>query len=301
MRKLLMLLVVAGLIGLAIFWFVTQPKPLGAEALAGTTSDVEAGKYAFYAAGCSSCHAAPDAEGEEKLKLAGGKRFVSDFGTFIAPNISPDPEHGIGGWSDLELVNAVVKGVTPGGSHYFPAFPYTSYGRAEVADVANIAAFLRTLPPVTQSAAPHEVGFPFNIRRSLGGWKFLFLDDGWQIEGDLTEQQTRGRYLAEALGHCGECHTPRNFLGATDGSRWLGGAKNPSGKGRIPNITPAVLKWSEADMAEYLKSGFTPEFNSSGGEMVDVIANTSQLTDEDRAAIAAYLKVVPGVADPATQ
>lgn len=297
MRKLLSFLVVAGLIGLGVFWFVTQPKVLTAEALAGTVSDPVAGETAFYAGGCASCHSAPNATGDDKLILAGGKRFTSDFGTFVAPNISPDPTHGVGGWSDLELVNAMINGVSPAGAHYYPAFPYTSYARAEVQDIVNIAAFLRTLPPVTEPAPAHEVGFPFNIRRTLGGWKFLFLDDGWQVTGDLTEQQQRGRYLAEGLAHCGECHSPRNALGGIDSARWLGGAANPSGEGRIPNITPAALDWSEADITEYLKSGFTPSFDVAGGEMVDVVENMAKLSDDDRAAIAAYLKVVPGVAD----
>ncbi|NCO87460.1 MAG: cytochrome c, partial [Rhodobacterales bacterium] len=134
---------------------------------------------------------------------------------------------------------------------------------------------------------------PFNIRRAVGLWKVLFRSDAFVVTGALTPQQARGRYLAEALGHCGECHTPRNALGGLDRTRWLAGAPNPSGEGRIPDITPGRLQWTEAGIAEYLKSGFTPDFDTAGGEMAEVVRNTARLTDADRAAIAAYLKIVP--------
>ncbi|MCG6901908.1 MAG: cytochrome c [Rhodobacter sp.] len=280
------------LVGTAVFWWVTRPVMLDAGALAGLTPDLAAGEQVFYAGGCAACHAAPDASGDARLTLSGGQAFPSPFGTFRAPNISSDPDHGIGGWSALDLANAMKNGVSPEGQHYFPAFPYTSYAKAQLSDIVSLHAFLATLPASTEPSKPHEVGFPFNIRRSLGGWKRLFLGDAWVVAGDLTAQETRGRYLAEALGHCGECHTPRNVLGGLQFSQWLGGAPDPSGKGRVPNITPGKLLWSEADIAEYLKSGFTPEFDTAGGHMVAVVENTAHLTPEDRAAIAAYVKRV---------
>lgn len=226
--------------------------------------------------------------------LAGGRRFETDFGTFIAPNISSDPAAGIGSWSTLELANALIHGTGPKGQHYYPAFPYTSYTNMTAEDIVSLHAFLRTLPAVATESKAHEVGFPFSVRRALGVWKLLFMVPGWVVEGDLTDQQIRGRYLVEALGHCAECHTPRNGLGGLKRDLWLAGAPNPSGKGRIPGLTSDQLDWSDADIAEYLKSGFTPDYDSAGGEMVEVIENTSQLTDDDRLAIAAYLKVVPG-------
>ncbi len=225
--------------------------------------------------------------------LAGGRRFKTDFGTFVAPNISSDPDVGIGAWSAEGLANALVHGTGPNGQHYYPAFPYTSYANMTMEDIVSLHAFLNTLPAVVTESEAHDVGFPFNIRRSLGGWKLLFMEPGWVVDGELTDQQLRGRYLVEALGHCTECHTPRNKLGGLKRDLWLTGAPNPSGKGRIPGLTAAQLDWSETDIAEYLRSGFTPDYDSAGGEMVEVIENTSQLSDDDRLAIAAYLKVVP--------
>lgn len=280
------------LVGAAVFWWLTRPVMLAEAALAGLVPDLEAGEQVFYAAGCSSCHAAPKSEGDAKLTLSGGMAFPSPFGTFYAPNISPHPDQGIGGWSALDLVNAMQNGVSPDGQHYFPAFPYTSYIKAQPGDIVSLHAFLATLPASAEPSKPHEVGFPFNIRRTLGGWKQLFLRDDWVVAGGLSAQETRGRYLAEALGHCGECHTARNPLGGLQLDAWLGGAPNPVGSGNIPNITPGKLTWSEADIAEYLKSGFTPDFDTAGGHMVAVIDNTANLPPEDRAAIAAYLKKV---------
>ena len=280
------------IIGAAIFWMVTQPDIVSDEALAGLTSDPSAGAEVFTAAGCASCHAGKDATGEAKLLLSGGQRFPSEFGTFIAPNISPDPTNGIGGWSEADFASALLHGTAPGGDHYFPAFPYTSYNKMTMQDVVNLHAYIKTLPPVATPSAPHEVGFPFSIRRNLGGWKFLFMDRDW-VAGADTEQMERGRYLVEALAHCAECHTPRNMLGALDTSQWMRGAPDPSGTGRVPGIAPDQLGWSEADIVEYLTTGFTPEFDTAGGHMVSVIENTAQLPESDRKAIAAYVLALP--------
>jgi mono/diheme cytochrome c family protein len=295
MKRLLSIALFLALCGFAIFWLVTQPRGLPEDAFAGMTGDAGRGALVFHAGGCASCHMAPEAKGEAQLVLTGGQRFASPFGTFLAPNISSDPEAGIGGWTLAEFGNAVMRGVSPQGKHYFPAFPYASYRNASLQDVADLKAFMDTLPASGQPSLPHEVPFPFNIRRSLGGWKMLFVRDGWVIDGDLTEVEARGRYLVEALAHCGECHTPRNALGGIDRSRWLAGAPNPDGKGRTPNITPAKLTWSEADIVAYLTTGFTPEFDSVGGHMAHVVTNMAQLPDSDRQAIAAYLKKVPAV------
>ena len=289
MKRLLAALVVLGLIGLAVFWFVTAPP---AALAAVPQGDVERGERLFWAAGCASCHVEDGAATTDAPLLAGGKRFDTPFGQFVAPNISSDPEHGIGAWTDEELVTAISLGVSPEGQHYFPAFPYTSYGLAELQDVSDIVAFLRTLPASDRASEEHDVPFPFNVRRSVGGWKLLFRPRAYAVavpDGPAKD----GQYLAEALAHCGECHTPRGPLGNQLRGRWMAGAPNPSGKGTIPNVTPAELDWSEADIAEYLKSGFTPEFDTAGGSMALVVEHTARLTDEDRAAIAAYVKALP--------
>jgi mono/diheme cytochrome c family protein len=152
---------------------------------------------------------------------------------------------------------------------------------------------LRSLPPQDVPNQPHDVGFPFNIRASLGGWKLLFAKGDWVVDGDLTDVETRGRYLVEALGHCGECHTPRNPLGGLSKSEWLTGAPNPSGSGRIPGITKSQLTWSDADVAAYLTTGFTPEFDTAGGSMAEVVENLAKLPRSDVDAIVAYLRRVP--------
>lgn len=288
------LAVVLGVVGAAGF-ALTRPQPLPDNSLAGITADPARGAIVFAAAGCASCHRAPDMDDGP---LAGGRAFASDFGTFYAPNISSDPVHGIGDWTDVQLASAIQRGVSPDGAHYYPAFPYTAYAKATTQDIADLIAHLRTLPADATPNRPHDVGFPFNIRRSVGAWKWLYSSDDWVLGSDLTAEQERGRYLAEALGHCAECHTPRNALGGLDRNRWLAGAPNPSGDGRIPNITPAALNWSAQDIAIYLESGFTPDFDTAGGTMADVVLNTAKLSDADRAAIAAYLKAVAPVPNP---
>ncbi len=294
MRRLLTNVVFFGLIGLAAFWFTTRPKTLADNALDGLTADASRGEMVFHATGCASCHTDPNAHPEEgELPvLAGGQKFPSDFGTFLAPNISPDPTHGIGDWSTLDLANAMKHGTSPEGQHYYPAFPYTSYNKATLQDIVDLKAYLDTLPASQAASLPHEVGFPFNIRLSLGGWKFLFDDDSWVADA-TTPQEERGRYLVEALGHCAECHTPRNAIGGLDRDNWLAGAPDASGSGNIPAINPERLTWSEGDLNFYFETGFTPDYDSAGGHMSHVIKNLAQLPPEDRAAITAYLKALP--------
>lgn len=288
LRLFVILLLIAG-IGL----WLTRPKTEDPDLVATMDGDVTRGEAIFYAGGCASCHAPEGATGAAKLTLAGGMAFPSDFGTFYAPNISSDPEQGIGDWSALDLVNAIKQGTSPEGSHYYPAFPYASYAKADVQDIVDLRAFLSTLPADPTPNTPHDVGFPFNIRASLGGWKILFLNDNWVMEEANSPEIERGRYLVEALGHCGECHTPRNLLGGMKTGEWLTGALNPSGKGRTPGIAPSELDWSAGDIAEYLNSGFTPDFDSAGGHMAAVVENTAHLSDADRQAIGAYIKALP--------
>ncbi len=293
--RVLRWLVVLGVIAAAGLWFLARPKALAETAVAGLTGDVTRGEQVFWATGCASCHMADKAEGEAQLVLSGGQKFPSDFGTFVAPNISQDPEHGIGGWSLLHLANAITRGVNPEGSHYYPALPYASYAKLELQDVADLHAYLQTLPADPTPSQPHDLAFPFTIRDSIGVWKLLFLSDDWALPGNLTPTATRGRYIAEAMAHCGECHTPRNLLGGMDTANWLGGAPNPSGDGRIPNITPGKLGWTAADIVQYLTTGFTPEYDSVGGHMAHVVENMARLPESDRLAVAEYLLAVPNV------
>ena len=280
------------LIAGAAFWVVSRPVPLSDDAIAGLSGDAVRGETVFWAGGCAACHAAPGAEGDARLVLSGGYRINSPFGTFVAPNISPS-DQGIGGWSSGDLANALIAGVGTGGQHLYPALPYTTYQRMRLQDVADLRAFMDTLPASDVASLPHELGFPFTIRRGLGLWKRLNMSPGWVLDAGGDAELARGSYLVEALGHCAECHTPRDLAGGLDRSRWMQGAPNPSGKGTIPALTPDKLKWSAADIAYYLETGFTPDYDSAGGEMVAVIANLAHLSKADREAIAAYVKALP--------
>ena len=287
-------LLVLALIGFGLFWYLTSPKRVSPDEFIALTADAGRGEAVFHAGGCASCHSAEGAEGEARLQLGGGRHFPSPFGTFVAPNISPH-QSGIGGWTDEEFVTAMKHGVSPEGQHYFPAFPYVSYSKARVADLLDLKAYMDTLPPVDAANQPHDVPFPFNIRRLLGGWKLLFGERDWALAEASDPVLERGRYLVEGLGHCTECHTERNILGGTVMSRWMAGAPSPDGKGRVPNITPheTGLGWSEAEIIDYFETGFTPDFDVPSGEMYEVVLNMGQLSGEDRAAIAAYLKALP--------
>lgn len=298
LKKLFLLAVIAGIAGLAVFWFVTIPAVVPASALPAYTPNLANGQTIFNIGGCASCHAVPGEK--DRTALGGGFAIPSPFGTFYAPNISPHKDNGIGNWTEAEFVTAVTKGTSPSGQHYFPAFPYTSYAHAKVQDVRDLFAYIKTLPPVSGKVRDHDVKFPFNIRRLVGGWKFLFFDDGPFIgNASKSAEWNRGAYLVNSLGHCAECHSPRNLIGGIVAAQRLAGGPNPEGEGWVPNITQKSLKdWTEKDFAYFLKTGETPDGDSAGGSMVRVIKNTSQLGDEDRAAMAVYLKSLPPVEGP---
>ncbi len=291
MRRVLPILALAVLVVVGVGLWLTRAKSEDAERFADLSGDAAAGEQVFIAAGCASCHHAP--ESDEKLILAGGQSFPTTFGTFVAPNISPHPEAGIGGWDLADLASAVRQGTSPEGRHYYPAFPYAAYTRMSAQQVADLWAYLQTLPPSATPSQAHDLAFPFNIRRSVGGWKLLFLNDDWVMTDAASPELERGRELVEVLAHCGECHTPRNALGGLETDAWLAGAPNPTGKGTIPALTPDELDWSAGDIAYYLETGFTPDFDSAGGHMVEVIENFAQLPEGDRQAVAAYLKALP--------
>ncbi len=274
----------------AVALWIVWPKYIGEERFSGVTGDPVRGEPVFWAGGCASCHAIPG--GADRTLLAGGRELVSDFGTFVSPNISTHPEFGIGAWTLVDFATAMLEGTSPGGEHYYPAFPYASYARMTDQDVADLWAFLQTLPPSDAVNQPHDLAFPYSVRMAVGGWKFLYMDRDWVRPAD-TVQLERGRYLVEALGHCAECHTPRDQLGGLDKTRWMAGAPNPSGRGNIPGLTPAQLDWIAEDIEYYLETGFTPDFDSAGGGMASVVLNLAQLAPEDRAAITAYITALP--------
>ena len=294
-RRLILLTTVAVVLGLAAFWYLTAPATVPASALAAHTPDLANGKEMFYAGGCASCHAVP--KQPDKSRLGGGLALNSPFGTFSGPNISSDRKDGIGAWTDAQFVTAMTKGTSPSGEHLYPAFPYTSYQHMTFDDLRDLFAYLKTLPGVPGRVRDHDLPFPFNIRRALGLWKLLFLD-GAPLPPDPSQSAlwNRGAYLVNGAGHCAECHSPRNTLGGIIASLRFTGGPSPDGQGGVPNITQFKLKsWSEADIAETLESGMTVDADRVGGNMVEVVRNTSQLTAADRMAIAAYIKSLPAV------
>jgi len=287
----LVLLAIAG----GALYALTIPSALPFTALPPHTVDLDNGKDLFHVGGCASCHATPAQE--DRTRLGGGLALKTDFGTFRPPNISPDPRHGIGAWSELEFANAMLRGIGRGGEHLYPSFPYTSYQRMSLNDVRDLFAFTKTLPPDATPSAAHELPFPFNLRRALGLWKLLYLDGKTFVPDPSREAQlNRGAYLIEGPGHCAECHSPRDVLGGIQADRRFSGGPNPEGKGWVPNITPhpdGLASWSANDIAYLLESGFTPEYDSVGSSMADVVTNASKLSAGDRAAMAAYLKSLP--------
>ena len=240
---------------------LTIPQTIPASALGAAHAELGQRPHDVFCRRLRRCHATPNQD--DRTQLGGGLSLPSPFGTFHVPNISSDAKDGIGAWSEAQFVTAMLKGTSPNGMHYYPAFPYTSYHLLGMSDIRDLFAYLKTLPPVAGAARGHDLPFPFNIRRLLGGWKLLFFDDKpFEADPAQSAQWNRGAYLVNAAGHCAECHSPRNLFGAiVKGQRFAGGP-DPEGKGCIPNITQAGLKdWSVEEFADLLESGVSgPRF-----------------------------------------
>jgi mono/diheme cytochrome c family protein len=298
LRRIFLAAVLVAVAGLAVFWWLTIPASVTAASLPAYHPNPINGLTTFNAGGCSSCHAVPNQP--DRTKLGGGLALTSPFGTFHVPNISPDPNDGIGRWSEADFVTAMLKGTSPSGTHYFPAFPYTSYARAKIEDIRDLFAYLKTLAPMAGRVRDHDLPFPFNIRRAVGIWKLLFMDDKpFTSDPARSAAWNRGAYLVNGFGHCAECHSPRNFLGGIIEAQRFAGGPNPEGEGLVPNITQKRLgEWSVKDFSWFLETGELPDGDTAGGSMARVIKNISQLPAEDRAAIAEYLKSLPPVEGP---
>ena len=302
MRNALLALSALAAAGALAVYLLTMPSALPGSALPAHTPDLANGKYMFIAGGCAECHAAPvkgcdDRKTKDKDVLAGGRCLKTKFGVFHVPNISPDKERGIGKWSTVDFVNAMKRGIAPDGSYLYPAFPYASYQRMTYEDLIDLKAYLDTLPAVRSDVPPHELSFPFNIRRGLGLWHRLYVDgESLAPDPDASAEINRGAYLVRGPGHCTECHSSRNILGGIAEGTEFAGAPNPEGKGTVPNITPSddgIGDWSEEDIAYLLETGNTPDFDVIGETMAPVQENMAKLTPEDRKGIAAYIKSLP--------
>lgn len=271
----------------------------GQVALAGTAPAdglLERGRYLTAAAGCVTCHTE---ERAGAARFAGGRALVTPFGTFYSPNITPDPDAGIGRWREEDFVTALHEGTGPQGQHYFPAFPYTAYTGMSREDALAIRAYLFSLPASSRPNRPHELAWYLRSRLTAAVWKLLYFSPAhFAADSQRSAAWNRGAYLVRHLGHCGECHTPRNALGAPLPDQELAG--NPSGpEGKaVPNITPherdGIGAWTTSEIETFLATGMLPDGDFAGAGMGEVIdENTSQLTPEDRHAIAVYLQALP--------
>ena len=255
------------------------------------------GKYLTQAADCQVCHTR-----EGGQPFAGGRAFKTPFGVLYSPNITADRETGIGAWSDADFLRAVHEGIDEEGERLYPAFPYESYTLIADEDVAAIKAYLFSLPIAHATAPANTLRFPFNQRWLMGIWAALYnSDQRFQPHEQRSPEWNRGAYLVEALGHCGDCHTPRNIAQALDNRRKFGGMVITGW--RAYNITPdpvsGIGTWSDAELAEYLKSGHAVGHGSAGGPMEEeVAASSSALTSGDLHAVITYLRSVPAVHTP---
>ncbi len=256
-------------------------------------SNAKQGEYLATASGCFNCHTS---EKPNSSPFTGGRALKTPFGTFYGPNITPHRTAGLGSWTQADFMRAIREGRRPDGAHYYPAFPYPSFTKMSDTDIQNLWAFMRMIPPDPQPNRAHELRFPFAWRPLIIIWKWLFFIPGPMIDNPtLTTQQARGAYLVNALGHCSECHTPRNFLGGPKNSRFLAGGE--ISEGLVPNLTPTRLKsWSDDALKNFFKTGLTPDGDATGDAMDEVVTKiTSKLSPEDLAALIAYLRSLPAL------
>lgn len=263
-------------------------------------AQIDRGAYIFAAADCGACHTNVKQKGP---LLAGGRPLKTPFGTFYSPNITSDPDTGIGRWSDADFIRALRDGVSPDDDHYFPVFPYPSFTRMTDQDMLDLKAYIFSLPAVSQANREHEVDFPYGWRFTVWFWKQLnFTSGAFVPDSAQSAEWNRGAYLAEALAHCGECHTPRGSLGGLDTSlAYSGTTDGPEGE-KVPNITPdpetGTGTWSAKDLIRVLRSGQLPDGDYVGSVMGEVVDGTSKLTDADRQAIAVYVLSLPPISNP---
>ena len=278
--------------GFLLYWL---GPAMAAETASSATSR---GAYLIRAAGCIGCHTDVKGGGPP---LAGGRGLTTPFGIFYSPNITPHRESGIGSWSDGNFLDALGHGRRPDGSNYFPVFPYPSYTKMRRNDAQAIKAYLFAQTPVDRVNLPHDVPPPFRWRWTVSVWKWLFFRPGvWSDQPGQDPQWNRGAYLVHGLSHCGECHTPRNFMGAMDEERFLAGTPDgPEGE-LSPNITPdtktGIGEWNDADIIQLLRDGTKPDYDDVQGSMSETIEEgLSHLTETDLAAIARYIRTVPPI------
>jgi len=258
---------------------------------------VKKGQYIFTLAGCKACHTDSKNGGEF---LAGGRALETPFGTFYAPNITPSKKHGIGTWNEADFTRALRKGYNPEGGAYYPVFPYAAYTKMRYADMRALWAYLKTVPVIEKENKPHDIVF-FANRYGNWFWQTLYFDAGvWEDNWRKSPRWNRGGYIANAMAHCGECHSPRNLLGAIDEDKaYAGTLEGPEGE-VAPNITAdvdtGIGTWSHDDLVYFFEDGALPNGDYSGGLMAEVIdEGLSKAEKEDLHALAEYIASIPAV------
>ena len=288
-------LVLVGLLGAAGLLILTAPRALDGSDLPVRTPDPARGEVLFDAGSCGSCHKAADgAPGADEGLPTGSAAFPTPIGTFYPGNLTPDPETGIGRWSAAEFASAVTRGVSPGGRHYFPAFPYPSFRLMPLEDVLDLRAYLLSLPAARSPNREPDVPMSAIARRGVGLWKRLALDDRrFEADPARSDSWNRGAYLTNAPGHCGECHTPRDWLMIPDESRHFEGGPHPDGKGRVPSLEGLVERGRYKDVSDLtlaLQFGETLGYDKlASGKMAEIQMNLARLPESDVQAISEYL------------
>jgi mono/diheme cytochrome c family protein len=247
---------------------------------------------------CASCHTAVEGKA-----YAGGYPLKTPFGTIYGTNITPDRETGIGSWSEAQFRRALREGRDREGRHLYPAFPYDHFTRLTDGDISALYAFLMTREPVAARTPPNDLSFPFNFRSLIGLWKLFFFEPGtFRPDPDKSAQWNRGAYLVEGLGHCGACHTPRNFLGAEVKRRPLeGGEAEGWHAPALTGSNPAPVPWTEEELFRYLRTGLEERHAIAAGPMQPVVRNLAAVSEDDVRAIAAYLAQFAGPPTPERQ
>lgn len=294
-KRNISVLALLGVLGLSAFWFLSAPRPISADSLPQHQADLKNGEVLYNAGGCRSCHQpGPDLKDVDSNLPAGGAPFKTPIGTLYPPNLTPDPETGLGNWTDIQFVNAVQRGISPSGTHYIPALPYGSYAAMKVEDVLDIKAYLATLPPVKSPHRAADIPVAPLLRRGIGLWKLIGLDTKpWQPDPTQSASWNRGSYLVHGPGHCGECHTPRNIFLVPELDQAYRGGPHPEGTGQVPSLHDLIGRGrykDAADLASAFEYGEVLGYDKmSSGGMGQVQSNISKLPKEDIAAIAEFI------------
>ena len=279
-----------------VFVFVTLCAMVGAQNLQGQTPQLPGavlrGEYIFRMAGGCGCHTNRPAAGQF---MAGGRPVKTPFGVFYSTNLTPHREQGLGGWNAGQFITAMRSGIGPGGIHYFPVFPFTSFNAMKEADLRDLKTYLDSLPASPQANKPHALHFPFGWRGALLPWRWLFFRPApIAVDPARTASWNRGAYIVKAVAHCGECHTPRNLAGGLRADMWMAGSVDGPEGALAPNITPheetGIGAWDRADIVYFLQIGLKPDGDDAQDLMAEAIEHGyAHLTDTDLGAIADYL------------